>query len=752
MKLYSIRVPQNLEEDGRSDIKAEINLSEQLFAALSQLKHPVVLEMAVQHIGEEIQFYAAVHESESQAVAKQIQGIWPEAQVEPVSDYNPFNKDGVNLAAYLLQREHFALPLRTYAEIDGDTFGPIVSAFSKLNEIGEGASIQVILRPASVKTKKSIVKLVQSLKRGEPLAETLRTSVVPTMKGIKEAMWTDEKKQEKKEREKVVDEDGVKALEAKAAKPLFRANVRLVASGPDVLQAETVLNGILTGFSQFRAPFRNEFKLVRPKKSEKLIFQYSFREFDESQAMILNSEEIASFFHLPISATNIPRIKWLKAREATPPANLPTEGAFVGVASFRGDERPVFMLPDDRRRHMYLIGQTGTGKSTIIYNMALGDIEAGAGVCVMDPNGDLIQNILASIPDHRLDDVILFDPTDIARPMGMNMLEFDKSRPEQKTFIVNEIQSIFNRLFPPETMGPMFEQYMRNALLLLMEDADNEPGTLMEVPRIFTDESYRDRRLSRINNPAVVDFWRNEAIKAGGDASLANMAPYITSKFNNFVANDYIRPIIAQAKSAFNFREVMDSGKILLVNLSKGRLGDINAGLLGMVIVGKLQMAAFSRADTLDQEKRRDFFLYIDEFQNFTTDSIATIFSEARKYRLNLIVAHQFIGQLTEKIRDAVFGNAGTIVSFRIGAPDAEFLIKQFAPTFTENDLINIDNLNAYIKLLIRGETAKPFNIRIPINYRTDVARGERLRELNRQRYGKPREEIEMDVYARLRN
>ena len=468
--------------------------------------------------------------------------------------------------------------------------------------------------------------------------------------------------------------------------------------------------------------------------------------------MTLNSEEIASFFHLPISSTNIPRIKWLKSKEAPPPVDLPAEGLLIGESDYRGETKPVFLLDEDRRRHLYLVGQTGTGKSTLIYNMAMEDIRKGKGVGVLDPNGDLIQDILASIPQERVDDLILFDPTDIDRPLGMNILEYDHGKPEYKTFIVNEVQGIFNRLFPPESMGPMFEQYMRNALLLLMEDSENEPSTLTEVPRIFTDTDYRERRLTRIKNPAVQDFWRNEAIKAGGEAALANMTPYITSKFNNFIANDYIRPIISQVKSAFDFRQVMDEGKILLVNLSKGRLSDINAGLLGMVIVGKMQMAAFSRADTMDQEQRKDFYMYIDEFQNFTTDSIATIFSEARKYRLNLIVAHQYIGQLTEKIRDAVFGNVGSIVALRVGAPDAEFLVKQFVPVFNENDLVNIDNLNAYVKLLIRGATSKPFNIKITRDFRNDYEWAIKLRELNRLKYGMDRMQIEAEVYKRLRD
>jgi len=448
---------------------------------------------------------------------------------------------------------------------------------------------------------------------------------------------------------------------------------------------------------------RNDFKIVKPRNPKNIVNDFIYRMFDDGEKMILSSEEIVSIYHLPISSTETPRIKWLKSKEAPPPENLPTSGLLIGEAVFRGTTKPVYLTDEDRRRHLYVIGQTGTGKTTALGNMIVQDIQSGKGVAVIDPHGDLVESALGFVPKERLDDVIYFNPGDLSRPLGMNMLDFNPDRPEEKTFIVNEMQSIFDRLFDQESMGPMFQQYMRNALLLMMEDMPNEPATLVEVPRIFTDSAYRARKLARIHNPVVIDFWEKEAVKAGGEASLANMTPYITSKFGGFISNDYMRPIIGQTKSAFNFREAMDSGKILLINLSKGKIGDINAGLLGMVFTGKILMAALSRVDIADERQRRDFNLYIDEFQNFTTDSIATILSEARKYHLNLTMAHQFIAQLDEKIRDAVFGNVGSELVMRVGVQDAEFLVKQFEPAFSQNDLMNVDNLNALAKILING-------------------------------------------------
>lgn len=751
MVLLSVKIHKEIVENtAAKDFKQEINLTEQLLSGLSSLKYVFVLELAVPHIGEEIHFYLSVPRLVKEVATKQIQGIWANASVEEADDdYNIFNPSGATAGAYLKQGENYALPIRTYQEIGMDTFSAIVGGFSKMNEVGEGAALQIVARPAAKESKKRFESYLRSLKRGEPLKRVFGHTFPFGHEEMKEAF--NPKGEEAKKEEKVVDEEAVKALTAKIAKPLFEVNVRLLASAPTPFQANDILDGLSAGFTQFGSPMRNDFKIVKPRNSSKLIYDFSFRNFNNGQSMILNTEEIASFYHMPISSTETPRVKWLKSREAPPPSNLPDKGVLVGKSVFRGQTKDIYITDDDRRRHIYVIGQTGTGKSTLLGNMIVDDIKKGKGVAIIDPHGDLAENALSYVPQNRIDDVIYFDPGDIQRPLGLNMLEYNFNRPEEKTFIVNEIQGIFNKLFPPETMGPMFEQYMRNALLLLMEDMPNEPATLIEMPRIFTDSEYRKRKLARIQNPVVIDFWEKEAVKAGGEASLANMTPYITSKFNNFISNDYMRPIIGQPKSAFNFRQVMDEGKILLVNLSKGRIGDINAGLLGMVFTGKLLMAALSRVDIAEADKRRDFNLYVDEFQNFTTDSISTILSEARKYRLNMTMAHQFIAQLTEKTRDSVFGNVGSQLVFRVGVQDAEFLEKQFQPVFDKNDLINIDNFNAYVKILVNGQTVKPFNIQTLLLERGDRDLVDRLKERSRQKYGADRQETEDSIFKRLR-
>jgi len=752
LRLLHVKLTLRRKKEDQKDFKEDINLSAQLFSILSGAKKPFVFEASVHHIGEDINFYVAVPRDMVNFASRQIEGLWQDAQVIETSEYNIFNPQGASVGCYVSQKENYALPIRTYAESGVDTFAPILSGLSKIGEVGEGVMIQVIARPVGSETKKKLAGHIASLKKGISRKDALEHGFSLATKNAKEAFVPKSDKQDpnKKPEPVVIDEDAVKALMEKASKPLLSVNFRIVSSAPSEYQAREILQGVASNFDQFTSPSRNELRVKKPKNLQNFIFEASFREFNRSQEMILNTEELASLFHFPTFTTAVPKVSWLKAKESAPPTNLPSSGTLIGESAFRGEHEPVSITDEDRRRHVYIVGQTGTGKSTLINNMVVRDIYDGKGVGVIDPHGDLIDSILARIPIARADDVIVFDPSDYWRPMGMNMLEYHEDHPEEKTFIVNEMQSIFNRLFSQETMGPMFEQYMRNSLLLLMEDAQNEPATLMEVPRVFTDSSYRERKLARISNPTVIDFWTKEASRVSGEASLANMTPYITSKFGNFISNDYMRPIIGQTKSAFNFRKMMDEGKILLVNLSKGRLGDINSNLLGMVMTGKILMAALSRVD-IPEDKRRDFYLYIDEFQNFTTDSIATILSEARKYHLSLVIAHQFIAQLAENIRDAVLGNAGSIISFRVGPEDTEILKKKFDPIFSENDLSNIDNFNAYVNLLINGQTSTPFNIKIFPKDDGNSEFGQKLKELSREKYGRDRKEIENEILGRLR-
>ncbi|OGY46180.1 MAG: hypothetical protein A2731_03285 [Candidatus Buchananbacteria bacterium RIFCSPHIGHO2_01_FULL_39_8] len=441
-----------------------------------------------------------------------------------------------------------------------------------------------------------------------------------------------------------------------------------------------------------------------------------------------------------------------------PPVDLPPEGLLLGENIYRGVKTNVYLQTDDRRRHTYTIGMTGTGKSVLMANLAIQDIRNGKGVCVIDPHGSLVENVLAAMPKERIDEVIYFNPADTERPIGLNMLEADTI--EQQDFAIQEMISIFYKLVTdPAMIGPMFEHNMRNAILTLMADKDN-PGTIAEVPRILTDKDFQKYKLAKVTDPMVRSFWEQEMAKTS-DFHKSEMLGYIISKVGRFIENAMIRNIIGQPRSSFDFREVMDNSKILLVNLNKGKIGEINSNLLGLIIVAKLQMAALSRGD-LSEAQRRDFYLYIDEFQNFITDSVATILAEARKYKLNLILAHQYIGQLTEgvgvegksygeKIKDAIFGNVGTLISFRIGVEDAEFMAKQLAPVVDAYDLMNIERFNAYVRLLVDNQPTKAFNIHTfpPIEGNQKIV--DDIKEFSRWKYGVDRPKVEAEIIKRSR-
>lgn len=753
MKLFLVRFPHvvSSETANAEEILRTIGNSEQFFAALGASGETFSFEIAVPYVGEEIHFYVGVPPRMEGVLVREVQSLWPEAQVDPADEYNVFHYGGTVAGAVVKEEAKYFIPIRTYREFKADTLLPILGGFGKVNAVGEGCALQYLVRPASRNAKKSVEQALKALKKGATM-KSVQGGVGAALADLKKAAEGRAPKKESGGVPQEIDQRAVELLTAKLAKPLFEVIVRAVASAPTPHRAEGLLTELTPGFSQFETPEFNAFRVVRPKNTANLVRQFSFREWDGGDVMFLTSEELASVFHFPTPWTALPHLKSVKSREAAPPPRLPTGGLLLGESVYRNERRPVRLSDEDRRRHLYIVGQTGTGKSTLITSLAAQDIAAGRGLAVIDPHGDLVERVLSLVPPKRMNDCVVFDPSDLEFPLGMNMIEHDARYPEQKTFIVNELLGIFDKLYDLKTTGgPMFEQYMRNALLLLMEDAGVEPATLMEVPRVFTDAAFRARKLARITNPTVQDFWEKEATKAGGEAALANMTPYITSKFTAFTANDYMRIIVGQVHSAFNFRELMDRGGILLVNLAKGKIGELNASLLGMVVVGKILMAALSRSD-VPESSRKDFNLFIDEFQNFTTNSIATILSEARKYRLNLTLAHQFIGQLTDPIRNAVFGNVGSQMVFRVGAPDAEFLAKQFGATFRMEDLTNLDNFRAAVKMLVDGETAPPFSLALVPPARGDDAMRQQIKEHSRTRYGRPREAVEQEIRERLRN
>ncbi|MBI1755138.1 type IV secretion system DNA-binding domain-containing protein [Candidatus Azambacteria bacterium] len=771
MVLLLVSVPlHKVKEASPEEIRKLIGVMEQFYSSIARVEagwlrgmfqgvSALGFEIVLPAIGEEIHFYLAIPRKYAETAEKQITGFLNEAKVERVNDYNIFNAVGAAAGSYVLQSKSFFLPVKTYQHLEVDPLNFITNAMSKLEFHGEGCAVQVLVKP-NKSWQDAAQKIVWEMKNGKSFHDAYRhvnKSVVETLFELfhQQPVKKEGAKMHEdtlKERMRAVDEQTVKAVSDKASRVGFDVNIRLIASALTETRAAAILSGLESAFSQFENPPMNGFFVKRAtgKGFRRLWYDFAFRNFNQSQRMILNSEELTSVFHFPTPYLETKKIKSLKSRVAPLPPGMPAAGLVLGKNVYRGEEKEVRISKEDRRRHLYIVGQTGTGKSVSLQNMIGQDIDNGEGVCLIDPHGDVAESVLARVPKHRADDVIVFNPADLERPMGLNMLEYDPAHPEQKTFIINEMIGIFDKLYDlKSTGGPMFEQYVRYALLLVMDDPESG-STLLEVPRVFSDAVFRKMKLAKVQNPVVKNFWEKEAEKAGGEAALANITPYITSKFNTFIANEFVRPIIAQQKSSINFREAMDGKKILLVNLAKGKIGEINSSLLGLIVVGKLLMAAFSRAD-LSEEQRTDFYLYIDEFQNFATDSISTILSEARKYRLSLTMAHQFIAQLKEPIKNAVFGNVGSMLAFRTGADDAKFLAGQFAPSFGENDIINLDNLNAYARLLVNNQTVKPFNLAVSLPKEGNAEVARILKELSRLKYGKDRRQVELEIQERFR-
>lgn len=770
MDLEIVRVTKVFKEKGEKtatmeEWKEEIGSMEQLLTTLSSIKEEksflghflysepyIALEIANPCGAEEISFYLAIPKKFRESIEKQVHSYFPNASIEKISDYTIFSPGSFTSAASLGLKKTYALPVLTYENINVDPLNEISNAFSKLQTEGEGAAIQIILRPAGKAWRKHGKEIAHKMQQGKQLKDAHSSSFAMDLgKGMVQVI-------QNKPSEEIMskatvqltpeEQELIKKIESKSSKAGFKANVRLVASAMTQQRADEMLAHIENAFAQFENHDVNHYVVQKRMKSKKIAFDYIFRNFDDEHSVILSTEEISSIFHFPISTTETPKIKWQKSGAAPPPLNIPKEGLILGTNNYRGLKTQIRMTDSDRRRHFYAIGQTGTGKTVVLQELAKQDARAGKGFCFIDPHGDAIEDILTSIPKERAEDVIVFDPSDMERPFGLNMLEYDPAHPEQKTFVINEMIGIFDQLYDLKaTGGPMFEQYVRNAMLLIMEDPESG-STLMEISKVLADEDFRKMKLSKCNNPVVMDFWTKEAEKAGGEAALANMVPYITSKLTTFISNDMMRPIIAQQKSTINFREIMDGGKILLVKLSKGKIGEINAHLLGMVIVGKILMAALGRGD-MPEDERRDFYLYLDEFQNVTTNSISQILSEARKYRLCLNIAHQFIGQLSEDISKAVFGNVGSMMILRVGPEDAEFLEKQLAPIFTANDLVSVDNHRGFARVLINGELSKPFSIETNVPTKGDQQAANYLKELSRLKYGRDASIVNREIMQR---
>ena len=763
---YRVTIPKfKSEMEAKQDtaaagVKEQVAVAESIFAALGGIKPEHGLKawlygrrdaIAFEIVAHEklVTFYVTAPRKITEFFEQQLHAQYSDAYIEEVTDYNMFSPTGVVVGGYLTLKRQSAFPLKTYKELEVDPLNALTNALSKVNE-GDGVVVQFIVRPVHHHWREFGMKIVKHMQEGMTLDEAMRggSSMTKGWLGTKESH---DKEHEKRKERKLSSAETkmLEGIENKLSKAGLEVNVRVVASAQTPTAAEMYLNNVIQAFGQYNVyEYGNSFSKNIPRSKKGVIEGFIFRTFAEGYRMVLSTEELASLWHLPLPTTDTPNIRWMLARSAPAPTNIPATGLKLGFNMYRGVTTDIHITDSDRRRHMYLIGKTGSGKSELIKNLAIQDIRAGKGVAIIDPHGDLADGVMELIPKDRIDDVVYFNPSDTEKPMGLNMLECPSE--EMRDFAVQEMISIFYMLFPPEMIGPMFEHNMRNYMLTLMADIEN-PGTIVEIPRMISDDAFQKKWVDKVKDPVVRSFWEDEMAKTS-DYHKSEMMGYLVSKVGRFVENEMMRNIIGQAKSAFNFRDIMDNQKILIVNLSKGKTGEVNASLLGLILVAKLQMAAFTRAD-MPESERKDFYLYIDEFQNFVTPSIATILSEARKYRLNLVLAHQYMGQLVRdgksEIRDAVLGNVGSMFIARVGPEDVETLAKIFEPTFSGYDLMNTDMYTWNVKMIIDNAQAKPFTMKAYPPEKGNKKVGEALKEISRITFGRDKSEVEAEIAER---
>jgi hypothetical protein len=698
-----------------------------------------------------VYFYVAVPVSLVEITKQAIVSSYPSAQLEEVEEHNIFNQVGKLSAVSggeLSLRESFVYPIATYQELKRDSLQSLLNSLSELGK-EDGVGIQIMIRPASSWWQKTAQKAATDKRKGNHGG----SGFTGFLKDLGSAfLKTPEEGAGSKPSESLsgLDQAIVDSIEDKSRYPGFETQIRVVTSSNIEARSQSLLANVIAAFQLFDAPSKNGF-VFKQISSQEIVTSYMMRFFNPTKrTVILNSVELSTIFHFP-DQRNIPtsQLERQTSKQVDGPRNIPDEGLMLGYNIFRGVKKPIRLSLQDRQRHIYAVGQTGTGKSTFLEDLALQDMLNGNGFAFVDPHGDVVDRLLAMVPRERAEDIIYFNPSDMDYPMGLNLFEYDT--PDQKDFLIQEVLNMLYKLYDPQhsgIMGPRYESIFRNCALAIM--ADPNGGTFVDVPKLFRDPQFLKQKLQHVKDQNVLDYWLKEYPASQRSNDAGEVTAWFVSKFGAFLSNEMMRNIIGQTKSAFDLRHIMDNKKILLVNLSKGRTGDLNSKLLGMIFVMKFNAAAMSRADTPEDE-RQDFCLYVDEFQNFSTDSFATIMSEARKFHLNLIVANQFTTQLTEEIRDAVFGNMGTVVSFRIGQNDVDSLVRYFQPAFDSEDLLRIPNHNAIVRTLVGGVPTSPFSMAtLPPLGKPNQDVFKALKQLSAAKYGRPRAEVEKEIFERM--
>jgi hypothetical protein len=701
-----------------------------------------------------VHYYAVVPSVLVDVVHQAIAAAYPSARLEEVTERNIFSQVGKmsgTIGGEFTLKKDFVYPISTYKESKRDASRALLNALSSASR-EDGIAIQVLVRPAREGWMRRSVSAAERITKDKGHKKGVGGLIAP--KELMEALWRPPEKQDVKPEDKQLtslEQATVEAIEEKTKYPAYETLVRVVVSSNTATHSQALLKNVVAAFALFDSPSYNGFKFAVTKNIEELVTAYIFRFFPQSISQnVLNSIELATIFHLPNQKT-IPtsQVERQMSKQVDGPTQVMDEGFLLGYNEFRGVKKPIRLSTNDRRRHTYIIGQTGTGKSVLLENLAFQDMMDGRGFAFVDPHGDSVEALLGKVPKERVEDVIYFNPGDMANPIGLNMFEFD--HPDQKDFLVQEAINMLYGLYDPGhtgIVGPRLEHIFRNCALLLM--ADPNGGTFIDIPKLLIDQDFMKSKLKYVTDQTVLDFWTKEFPESQRSNEAGEVISWVISKFGPFISNDAMKNVLGQTKSGFNLRDIMDNKKILLVNLSKGRMGELNSKLLGIIFVMKFQAAAMGRAD-MAEDQRVDFSLYVDEFQNFATESFESILSEARKYRLNLILGNQFMTQLTDKIREAIIGNVGTVVSGRIGITDAEILVKKFTPTFDAEDLTKMPNYQSVTSVMIHNVPSAPFSMSfLPPMGQSNPQLSDALKRLSAAKYGKPRAQVEKEIFTRL--
>ncbi len=751
------------------DFKEMVWLMEQLYSSLKSIYSWKILKkilgqdlISFEYVAHEneILFFIVIPKNYKYLIEKQINWFYTDAIIEETTEINIFKNRKFYDATYINTTKNFFFPIKTYQKLESDPINNITNAFSKLDE-DESAAIQILLKPIDDDWQWESSKASSKIMKWKKTWFTLNP--IKLLIGFMEIIfswWSEEQSQNAPDdNTSALTQERAKTVDEKWDKTWFETIIRVITTWNNKQMVESELTNIISSFTQFNYPDFNKLKRTLNHNQKKLIQNYIYRYFRKPfflKKMVLNTEELASIYHFPhIKYNGTPEIKWQNFKIVKAPANIPKEWILLWHNVYRGVKKEIRMKTEDRFRHFYVIGQTGTWKSSVMQVMARQDFNNWEWVCIVDPHGDLVTDLLPFIPRERADDVIVFDPSDLDRPLWLNLLEAETD--DEKELVAMDALNIMIKLFGNEIFGPRIQDYFRNAVLTLMDYPQG--WAITDVVRLFTDTEFQQERVKYVKNPIVKNWWE-KTYASMWEREKAEIIPYFAAKFGQFTTNKMMRNIIGQVKSSFDVLDIMQNKKILLVNLSKWRLWDLNSKLLGMILVSKIQMAAMRR-DKITKEERTDFFLYIDEFQNYVTDSIESILSEARKYRLSLNIAHQYLWQLEQSdaltksnlnLKQAIFGNVWTVMNYKIWPEDWEFMAKYFAPTFSEQDLVNMDKFKATMKLSVDNQPTIPFSI-IPINpylETWDDKLSKAYTELSRLKYGRDKAFVSKEVEYRI--